>query len=210
MPAAQLATAAIERTLNHLLKLDEQARARLRPLNGKRLKVTIKELPWPLLFHFSERIDVLAQQGDTLYSDCHLELSLMTLEKLQDASQITRLIKHNELLLDGDLNVAQNFSQLVQSIDIDWEEQLSRYTGDVLAHSLFSQSKRLLASVANTLDNTTKIISDALIEEKKWMAHPIAVEDFCADVDKVTSQAARLEARLSQLEKTQQQQDDNS
>ncbi len=202
MPGAQLATAAIEKSINHLLKLDDEARRHLKPLESRRLKVSIKEFPWPLVFHFSERVDVLAQQQDELACDCHLGLSLADIETLKDSSQITRMIKQDRLMLDGDLQVAQGFSQLIQSIDIDWEEQLAKITGDVFAHSIFQQGRTLLNGISKAFVQSSSTVSDTLIEEKKWMAHSIMVEDFCQQVIELRSATERLEARLNLLVKT--------
>lgn len=205
MPAAQLATAAIERILNHLLKLDPDARAGLKGLANKQLKVTIFELPWPIVFHFSDRIDVLTTPKDAEAEsvDCHIQLSLNTLSSLQDTSQLSRLIQQNELILEGDLNVAQGFSNLIKHIDIDWEEQLSRYTGDVVAHTLFKTGKHIVGSMKDQAAQLMTTLSEGAIEEKRIAAHPIAVSTFCDEVNDLRSDAARLEARLALLEKQQ-------
>ena len=200
MPAAQLCTAAIERVLNHLLKLDAQARIKLEPLSGKRLKVTLKELPWPLVFVFTQRVEVLAQLHDTIEADCQLGLSLATLDKLQDTSQLTRLIQQNELTLEGDMQVAQQFSEWMKSIDIDWEEQLSAYTGDVLAHSLVTGAKAFAGRVHKHLTNVGRTVSDALVEEKRVVAHPVALANFSQQVNTLRSDVSRFEARLQRLE----------
>ena len=36
----------------------------------------------------------------------------------------------------------QAFSALLGELDIDWEEELSRYTGDVVAHTLCSGARQ--------------------------------------------------------------------
>jgi ubiquinone biosynthesis protein UbiJ len=201
MPAAQLVTSAIEKVANQFLKLDPQSRKELIPLAGKQFKITIDEFPWPLVFAFSESIDVMAIQDDVSVAvDCSIELSLTTLKLLQDSSQITALIQQDKLKLQGDINVAQQFSQLMKNINIDWEEQLSKYTGDVFAHTFFSANSVLKEKFKRDIALLRSTLKDAAIEEKPIAAHPCAVEDFCQQVNELRGDVSRLEARLSILE----------
>lgn len=201
MPAAQLVTSGIERVANQFLKLDPQSRKALEPLAGKQFKVSIDEFPWPLVFAFSESIDVMAIQDEVPCEvDCSIELSLATLKLLQDSSQITALIQQQKLKLQGDINVAQQFSQLMKNINIDWEEQLSKYTGDVIAHTLFSVNSVLKEKFKRDVALLGATLKDAAIEEKRIAAHPYAVEDFCQQVNQLRGDVSRLEARLSLLE----------
>lgn len=201
MPAAQLLTAGLEKALNHLLSLDPAAASELGSLAGKQLRVKLQELPWPLIFAFSDRIHVLVQEDSEASPDCSLSLSLSTLQALQDPSQITRLIKDGKLDLEGDIHVAQGFSTVVKNLDIDWEEQLSKHTGDVVAHSLFSTGRRVFELVREKGEQVRKTLSEGALEEKRLAAHPIAVEHFNLSVNDLRSDTDRLEARLSNLEK---------
>lgn len=201
MPAAQLFGAAIETSLNHLLKLDGEAAAQLKPIKGKQLMICLHELPWPMVFCFSDRIDLIIPDADqNTQPDCKIALSLSSLNTLQDTSQLTRLIQQDKLQLDGDLSVAQGFSGMLKSIDIDWQEQLSRYTGDVATHSLFGAGKTFISRVGAALDNARKVLSETALEEKPIAAHPLMVSEFCVQVNELRSDSARLEARLALLE----------
>ena len=145
MPMDAMVTAVIETSLNQLLALDKQSPERLRKLTGKVLKLELRELK-PLWFVFSERrLDVLARfEGE---ADAVLSLSLTALGLLKEPSALTRYIREEKLDLSGDPQLVQAFSALLGELDIDWEEELSRYTGDVLAHTLLrgaSQARRLL------------------------------------------------------------------
>ncbi|WP_438864443.1 ubiquinone biosynthesis accessory factor UbiJ [Neptunicella sp.] len=194
MPAAQLASAILETTINKLLSMDEQSAQRLAPLAGKQLKVELQELPWPLTFVFNDSIDVLVNaEGEV---DCTLRLSLSTLTKLQDTSQLTQLIQNRELELIGDLHVAQSFSVLMKELHIDWEEQLSVYTGDVFAHQTMRSAQQLGQSVKHSAGQFRDLLRDAAIEEKAIAAHPVAVEAFYQDVNQLRADTARFEARL--------------
>ncbi|GGD76499.1 ubiquinone biosynthesis accessory factor UbiJ [Lacimicrobium alkaliphilum] len=197
MPAPQLLTAGIELALNKLLALDPASQQRLIPLNGKRLRVNLDELPWPLTFAFSDRVDILTDEHQV---DCTIELSVTTLQKLQDVSQLSLLIQQQELSLNGDMHTAQSFSNLIKELDIDWEEHLSRYTGDVIAHQSFKTARRFHHAALSRLHRFGEILRDTAMDEKQLSAHPLAVETFSEQVNQLRSDVARFEARLLQLE----------
>ncbi len=68
--------------------------------------------------------------------DCYLSLNLSALPELREQSNITKLIKQDKLILEGDIQLAQKFAQLMTDCKPDLEEWLSRVTGDVVAHTL--------------------------------------------------------------------------
>jgi ubiquinone biosynthesis protein UbiJ len=208
MPFAQLLTSGIELVINQLLKLDPASQSRLKKLHGKRLKVTVKELPWPLIFSFSERVDVMTEQRDDnapaasqqYQVDCHIELALETLSELKDSSKISQLIQQNKLVLEGDIDVAQAFSGLIKDLDIDWEEQLSQYTGDVFAHQTFANMKSVFLSAQQNMQKFSANLSQTLMTEPAVAISADNVSAFCEQVNELRSAAQRLEARLAILE----------
>ena len=215
MPFAQLLSAGIELGINQLLKLDPQSQLKLKKLAGKQLKVTIREFPWPLLFNFSEQVDVLAEQavdnaqlnenGQQYQSaDCQIELALETLPELQDSSKISQLIQQKKLLLEGDIQVAQGFSSLIKELDIDWEEQLSHYTGDVLAHQAFSSMKSVFETAQKNMQQFSASLSDSLMQDQGITIPATQLEEFCKQVNELRSATQRLDARLKLLENQQQ------
>lgn len=202
MPAAQLFSAGLERAINQLIKLDPESAANLHKLSAKHLEVEIAEFPHALVFACSDQVHVLVREKEAegYQVDCKISLSLQSLQRLQDSSQITSLIKQGYLELEGDIHVAQAFSQLLKELHIDWEEQLSKFTGDVVAHTVFSAGKSLFEHAKKTANAVALTLKDGAMEEKKLAAHPYVVEDFCRQVNEVRSATERLDARLKLLE----------
>lgn len=207
MPAAQLFSAGLERAFNQLIRLDPDSAANMQKLSGKQLEIEISEFPKALVFAFSDQVHVLVRekQAEGYQVDCKIVLSLQSLQRLQDSSQITSLIKQGHLELEGELHVAQAFSQLIKELHIDWEEQLSKYTGDVFAHTVFSAGGAFLKHVRKTAESVALTLKDGAMEEKKLAAHPFAVEDFCQQVNDIRSATERLDARLKLLESQREQ-----
>ena len=209
MPFAQLATSGIELAMNQLLKLDDDSQQRLKKLSGKSLQVTIKELPWPLLFSFSEQIDVrtVVTSNNALEPlpepvDCLIELNLETLPKLRDSSKLTQLIQQKQLNLIGDIYVAQTFSALLKDLDIDWEEQFSQYTGDVVAHQTFTSMRALFDTAKTQIEQGAIELGERLTQSDSIAVKPSEMFEFSRSVSELRSVTERLSARIALLEHT--------
>ncbi|BBS89340.1 SCP2 domain-containing protein [Aeromonas media] len=198
MPMDAMVTAVIETSLNQLLSLDKQSPARLRKLVGKVLKLELRELK-PLWFVFSERrLDVLARyEGEP---DAVLSLSLTAIGLLKDPSALTRYIREEKLDLSGDPQLVQAFSALLGELDIDWEEELSRYTGDVLAHTLCGSARQARRVVGRELCRSQRQLADFLTEEARLAPGPLEVASFNDDVEVLAQQMKAVELRLARLE----------
>ncbi len=197
MPFDPLVTAAVETTLNTLINDDVELGRRLARLKGQVIQVHLKELNKTLTFIFSQQIDVLAEyEGQP---DCYLSLNLSILPELRDQSNITKLIKQDKLVLDGDIQLAQKFAQLMTDCKPDLEEWLSRVTGDVVAHTFVQSVAGLGQFVKSQATKHQNHVAQVLTEEWKIAPAPLEIAHFCDQVDDVRSQAARVEAKLAQL-----------
>jgi len=197
MPFEPLVTAVIESSLNTLIHDDPELERRLARLKGQVIQVHLKELNKTLTFIFSQQIDVLAHyEGEP---DCYLSLHLSVLPELREQANITRLIKQDKLVLEGDIQLAQKFSQLMTDCKPDIEEWLSRVTGDVVAHSLVQGVKNVGAALHAQLSKHQNHLGQVLTEEWRVAPAPLEIAHFCDQVDDVKSQAARVEARLAKL-----------
>ncbi|MBN3494235.1 ubiquinone biosynthesis accessory factor UbiJ [Vibrio neptunius] len=197
MPFEPLVTAAIESTLNTLINDDPELGRRLARLKGQVIQVHLKELNKTLTFIFSQQIDVLANyEGQP---DCYLSLNLSVLPELRDQSNITKLIKQDKVILEGDIQLAQKFSQLMTDCKPDIEEWLSRVTGDVVAHNIVQGVSNLGQFVKAKADKQQNHLAQVITEEWKLAPAPLEITHFCDQVDDVRSQAARVEAKLNQL-----------
>lgn len=200
MPAPQLALSAIELSVNRLLSLDPMTSERLHTLAGNQLAVEIKELGNTIIVAFSDHIDLLLPEKDDLRRsserDCKITLSLWSLKELQDPSRITQLIKQDKLDVQGNMQLAQDFSSLIKHLNIDWEEHLSQYMGDVVAHQMIKTGKKIHHAALSQLQKLSNIVSQGALEEKKIAAPAIAVTHFADQVHQTRADVERLQIRL--------------
>ncbi|EGU56899.1 hypothetical protein VINI7043_13421 [Vibrio nigripulchritudo ATCC 27043] len=197
MPFEPLVTAVVETTLNTLIQDDPALVKRMSRLKGQTIQVHIKEIDKTLTFVFSQQIDVLASYEGQ--SDCYLSLSLSVLPELREQANITQLIKQDKLVLEGDIQLAQKFSQLLTDAKPDIEEWLSRLTGDVVAHTLVSGAKQSVDWVKKNAEKKQNHIAQVLTEEWRIAPAPLEIAHFCDQVDDIASAVARAESRLKML-----------
>ncbi|EPW5501004.1 ubiquinone biosynthesis accessory factor UbiJ [Vibrio vulnificus] len=197
MPFEPLITAVIETSLNVLVKDNPDLEKRLLRLKGQVIQVHLQELNKTLTFIFSQQIDVLANyEGQP---DCYLSLKLAVLPELREQANITKLIKQDKLILEGDIQLAQKFAQLITDAKPDVEEWVSRVTGDVIAHSLAQGVKNVGGFVGRQAKKQQHHLAQVITEEWRLAPGPLEVAYFCDQVDEVKSELARLEARLQKL-----------
>ncbi|EHI9240623.1 SCP2 domain-containing protein [Vibrio vulnificus] len=197
MPFEPLITAVIETSLNVLVKDNPDLEKRLLRLKGQVIQIHLQEVNKTLTFIFSQQIDVLANyEGQP---DCYLSLKLAVLPDLKEQANITKLIKQDKLILEGDIQLAQKFAQLISDAKPDVEEWVSRVTGDVVAHSLAQGVKNVGGFVGRQAKKQQHHLAQVITEEWRLAPGPLEVAYFCDQVDDAKSDLARLEARLQKL-----------
>ena len=197
MPFDALMTAGIETTLNTLIKDNPDLVRRLTRLKGQVIQVHLKELNKTITFVFSQQVDVLAHyEGQP---DCYLSINMSVLPELREQSNITHLIKQDKVVLEGDIQLAQKFAQLMTDCKPDIEEWLSRVTGDVIAHSLVSGVKQLAGQAKQCAQSQRQHMAQVVTEEWQLAPSSLEIAHFCDQVDEAKSAAARVESRINQL-----------
>ncbi|GGF69441.1 ubiquinone biosynthesis accessory factor UbiJ [Alteromonas lipolytica] len=207
MPAVPLLTASVETALNKVLALDPDALNKLSTLQGKRLVVELTDVKQRFALAFSSKIDVLALPEPVTAitpEECVIKTRLSVLPQLRDTSQLTQLIKSGELEVVGELAIAQGFSGLLQSLNIDLEEQLALKTNDVIAHEVFSLAARAQAQLKTLSIKAGAILGSTLTDEKQLAAHKLAVLHFSDQVSSLRDDVERFETRLARLERNKQ------
>jgi ubiquinone biosynthesis protein UbiJ len=198
MPLSSLICASIETTLNKLLTLDTTSHQRLIPLKGKTVGLAIGELKQPLFFNFSDqRVEVLGQyEGDVT---AQLTLDFNALITLKNNGNISELIKSDQLVIDGDIKTLQQFADLLAKLDIDWQEHLSAYTGDVIAFKLGQSVNKIVTSVTRQTTKAQSHVKDYLTEEARVVIGKLEFIHFSDQIDELSLQADNLANKIIQL-----------
>jgi ubiquinone biosynthesis protein UbiJ len=184
----QLAHSFIEPKINKLLTFDDQAHTKLVKLTDLSLNIKLQVLDNKVLL-----------SSNTEGYDCLVTTSSQYLRSLSDASQLTKLIKQDSLELDGDLAIAQGFSELLMNNNIDWQQLLSSYFGDAIAHKMVTAIQALVSNIKIKTKDMDYTLSTAITEELKLSPHYNEVSLFIDQVDTLSAKTDKLAATISAL-----------
>jgi ubiquinone biosynthesis protein UbiJ len=115
------------------------------------------------------------------------------------ARQQAKSTSGSSVRIEGDAEVAQNFSELLKQAKPDIEEELSRIVGDVAAHQIGNTVRSLLGFGKRVGDTLLQNVAEYLSEESRDVPSKTEAEEFNHDVDVLRDDVARFAARLNSL-----------
>jgi ubiquinone biosynthesis protein UbiJ len=191
-------TAGLETALNTALRLDPDAFKRLGNFSDKVIAIELQGPDLTLyLLPGANGISLMSQypaEPDTTLSGTPLAMAKMAL-----GPNASKILFTGEVTIRGDVETGQRFKRLLDELDIDWEEQLSRYSGDVVAHKLGDLLRTTAAWGQQTLTILGQDAAEYLQLEGQDLPLPGTVRQYLQAVDAVRDDTARLEARVARL-----------
>jgi ubiquinone biosynthesis protein UbiJ len=191
----------IEKLINTYLHLDAEIFARLGQLSGKTMGLELRG--WNQTVYIIPDANGLHLKTDLeMAPDVFISSTPFALLKLvkSGSHHITRL--SDEISVQGDLEIAQNLQDIFQAVDIDWEEHLSHLIGDVAAHQIGNVTRSTLDYGRRVVSNIRQTSTEYMQEELRHLPPSEEIQDFMYGVDETRNAVERLEARISQLERT--------
>ena len=148
--------ALLEEHINYLLKVDKTIN--IAPLVHKTVQVRLLNTPVRWTFYFSElRVYVLSKaQAKT---DLDIALNSKTFLALIDGVDAREMLRRNQLFATGDVKTTQLLFDVLAHIELDFEELLSYYVGDIVAH----QAGRALTFICSQYKNNSAEDSTFLV-----------------------------------------------
>jgi ubiquinone biosynthesis protein UbiJ len=177
---------------HHLLEQTDWARSRLAEHAGKRVRV--ESLVGPLSVEIAEDGQVLPVELDETPD---LVISLTPLAAAQwftDRQAVWR-----DARVEGDIELAAAISDVAANLRWDFEEDLSRVIGDVAAHRVGQNVRRLSAWPGDAAESAARGVAEYLTEENHVLATPLQTEEFAKSVDELRDAVERLDKRLDRL-----------
>jgi ubiquinone biosynthesis protein UbiJ len=190
-----------EPLLNKIIRLDAQLQQRLQPLVGKQLAFEIAELNWRLVLTAQPNGIWLNQHQETV--DCAVRTNIGSLSQLTDPAQLTRLIRADELQIDGDLATLQRFSHFFSALEPDWQEYLSGYLGDAPTHQITRMLQHLTRQLRQKLANYDATFTELSQDELQLTPAPAAVAEFSQQVSALSGRTEVLAQQIALLRREQ-------
>lgn len=190
-----------EPLLNKIIRLDAQLQQRLQPLVGKQLAFEIAELNWRLVLTAQPNGIWLNQHQETV--DCAVRTNIGSLSQLTDPAQLTRLIRADELQIDGDLATLQRFSHFFSALEPDWQEYLSGYLGDAPTHQITRMLQHLTRQLRQKIANYDATFTELSQDELQLTPAPTAVAEFSQQVSALSGRTEVLAQQIALLRREQ-------
>lgn len=192
-------TEAFETSVNLVLKQDTATLKKLTELQGKIIAFELSDLDLTLyIFPHIEGVQVqYLNEGsvDTTLQGSTLAFINMSLGDATDS------FFSGEVRIKGDLELGQKFNRIIKGLDLDWEELLASYTGDLVAFKTGSLIRSFSAWGQNVLQTLELDAREYIQDEGNLTPHSTELNEFAANISLLRNDTARLEARISRLQK---------
>ena len=196
--------ASVENAINAALRQDPASLARLAEESGSLVAV---EMPLPPVRFYMLVVD----DGVQLYhqSDSAADVSVRG-GPLDLAAQLLGWktapgVIGGPLRIQGDRELLQRLSAIVSELDIDWGGLLAPVFGDELAAQIDHGARTLFSWARNAFSQIGNQFGDYLHFESGLIPSRQALREFGHDVDELRMDADRLEARINQLRRRREQ-----
>lgn len=196
MLLSQAALGGLERVLNKALEYDPASRYRLSELAGQVLAINMSTPE--LTFYLMPETDGIALMSDWDGEvDARLSGSFSALARLP-LSDVTNL-RDTGVSFVGKTNLVAGLTQIAKNLDIDWEEILSQWIGDVAGH----QAAQLIRAQMNWLGARAKsaqrLTGEFLTHELHALPSRSELQAYYQGVDDIRFGLDRVDAKLRQL-----------
>ena len=198
MSLPQLVIASFETAFNQYIALDPDAMFRFEDMEGKVIAIEITGLNETLyLFPGMDGIMVMSDfdgDADTTLSGTPMALARLSLQK-----NAMPVLFSGDVRISGDTRLGHQFKKILASLNIDWEEQLSRVTGDMLAHQIGNGIRGVSGWLNRSKQSLELDVGEYLQEETQILPARAEVDRFIRNVDQLRAGLDRLQARLDRL-----------
>lgn len=191
---------ALEQVVNGALALDPDTLRRLARLTGKVIAIDIRGTG--LTVYVAPQSNGLRLMGhydgtvDTTLHGAPLSLLRMSAGKAGEG------LFSGDVTLEGDVETGQQLQRALHALDIDFEEHISRLTGDVIGHQLGNTVRGLADFGKHALATFGLNLGEYLQEERQFIPANAQVDAFINEVDHLRMAVDRLEARIKHLQHT--------
>ncbi|MBI4356532.1 MAG: SCP2 sterol-binding domain-containing protein [Gammaproteobacteria bacterium] len=185
----------LESGINHLIRLDPHSEEAREPFLGKVVAIQIEGVQIPFFMQFTK-------EGICLFLEYKGEGNLSIRGSLYSLLTMgSPLFAARHLHLEGDITFAEALQLFFKHLEPDWEEQLSLWFGDILAHTLYEGGRSAEKWAGDRLLAVRENFTDFIQEEMLLLPPRALLEYFYDEVDSVQSHFEHLESKIDQLKR---------
>lgn len=193
----ELLAPTIGTVINKVIRLDPAAAAKITKLDQKIIAFHFTDIEQKLFFLIDQDYIVVKAEVEN-EPEAELTGNLVSFFNLASSDDNDPIFK-GEVRFAGEISTAQSFQKFFSGLDIDWEEHLSAYVGDIAAHQLFKGGKALHQWLGQTATTAQQNFSEFVRFEAKAVPASIELENFYDDIADLKSDVDRLNQRVERI-----------
>ena len=192
------ALSGIEATINGALRYDAGTQKKLQSLDQQVLLIDCVLPPIRIAVESSE-------DGLRLYDSWTGEAavtvsgSLVALANLAITNRGSSSLANSGVKVSGSLESLQQFSEVLSTLDIDWEAALADLLGDIPTHIIGETLRKSAQFKEQTLERATSALTEISQEELRLTPSPSEYQQFKQGVRELATDTDRLMAKLNKF-----------
>lgn len=186
----------LEKMVNKVLSLDEETVALLATLAGNVIEIDVLDTEFRMFI-------LPSGKGVTLETDYEgkADVAIKGTPSALLGMISAEKIGAGDVEINGNVGLAKKFQSILRDVEIDWEEYLSQFVGDIAAHKIGNFLRRVSRFAKESGKTIGMDISEYLRYEKEALLDKSEVDEFNLAVDNIRDDVERLQKRLERLEK---------
>ncbi len=186
----------VEKMVNKVLSLDEETVALLATLTGNVIEIDVLDTEFRMFI-------LPSGKGITLETDYEgkADVAIKGTPSALLGMISAEKIGAGDVEINGNVGLAKKFQSILRDVEIDWEEYLSQFVGDIAAHKIGNFLRRVSRFAKESGKTIGMDISEYLRYEKQALLDKSEVDEFNQAVDNIRDDVERLQKRLERLEK---------
>ena len=182
--------ASLSALIDQALRTDAEAQKRLQAMGSRTIRLELLPLP---------AVGLRIGDGRLAVESPEERADLVVRGHLAAFVRYVLAGRADGIRLEGEGEIAQDFRDFLGTLDIDWEELLSRAVGDVPARMMMrtlEECRQVARNFGAAAESNTR---DYLHEESGLLPSASELGRFVREVDRLRDDLERLELRLARI-----------
>ncbi len=191
-------SATLEQAINSALAFDPASRQAIGELAGKSLLIEIVEPEFNLCLQFeSEKVAVTSHHDKPTTRLRGNPLGLIQLALSDNIS-----LSETGVEAWGSTSLLAELQRILSKLEVDWEDALSPYLGDVVSHTVATHIRNRANWINERGHDIKRLAQEFLTEELRATPTRSELDRFNREVDQLRLAADRLQSRFDKIKKT--------
>lgn len=192
--------APITASINAALRLDPDSLDRVTAMAGKCIAIELQGLGLQIFIEPTTN-GLLLKTSYHLPPTVTLSGTPFNLLRMLTTPADSSPLLAGDVRIHGDIELSRQLKTLIQELDLDWEELLSRYLGDILAYQIGKGIRDFKCWSEQAIETLSRDLAEYLREEAQLLPDRSKITAFLDAVDHLRADLDRLEARIQRLQR---------